>query len=74
MESKTILLQKIMSSFEDYALYDPTDPNQQILLRTGYIERHCMPTPLAWAGEEHRVEFLMRTVVHASDPYTASDN
>lgn len=66
MESKQSQRQEALAAVEDYAPYDATNLNQQLLLREGYIERHCMPTALAGSG--HREEFLMRSGEHPSAP------
>jgi hypothetical protein len=69
MESKEPQLQEALAAFEEYALYDAGNRAQQILLREGYTERHCMPTALVWL--EHREEFLMCTGKHAPAPPTS---
>jgi hypothetical protein len=59
MESHEPQLQEALAAFEEYMLYDAGNRAQQLLIMEGYIERHCMPTALAWP--EHREEFLMHT-------------
>jgi hypothetical protein len=64
MENEVLRLQEALAAFEDYAPYDATNLNQQLLLREECAERYCMPTALAW--QEHREEFLMRSGEYAS--------
>jgi hypothetical protein len=64
MENEALQLQEALATFEDCTPYDPANHTLQLLLKAGYIERHCMPTALA--GSDHREEFLMRCGEHAS--------
>lgn len=64
MENEALQEREAFTAFEDCTPYDPANHTQQLLLRKGYIERHCMPKALA--GPDHRKEFLMRSGEHVS--------